>query len=241
MGKKRYMRQFTDYKKINKERPPELEARYRSLQTYKNISGQVDIYQWGIFTTFTITQLLHSCQKLNIRVRKIFGFDSFIGLPKENKESLGQSSWNEGALSMLEWFDVNTVDEAIECAKRDIAPYLTDNNIEFIIIPGFFDDILTDSLVEKYDMRSAIFVDIDVDLYSSTISALNFMLSNNLILPGTIINYDDYGGTPGWQNMIDGQSRAHRELTAKYNVNCYPLVQMGASYPHVSQSFKIIE
>ncbi len=232
------MKSFIDYKKINLESPPEGGIRYRSLQSFVGTTEHLDIYQFGVMTGRSITQILYACEKLNISVRKVFGFDSCVGLPEETKEPLGQECWSKGAFSMLDWFEVEDTQDAIQCLIRDLQPYL--ENIEFHFIEGFFDDILTDDLVEKYDMKPAIFVDVDVDLYSSTTTLLDFMFRNKLIIPNTIIGYDDWGGTPFWQMTADGESAAHREKTLEYSINCYPLVQEGNEHPHVAKSFRVI-
>jgi hypothetical protein len=88
-------------------------------------------------------------------------------------------------------------------------------------------------------MKPAVFVDLDADIYSSTYTALDFMFRNGLIQRGTLLAYDDWGGTPGWQTYSDGESRAHNEICNKYKVQVQHMVQYGYSYPHVQKVFLV--
>ena len=78
-------------------------------------------------------------------------------------------------------------------------------------------------------MRPALYVEIDCDLYSSTSLALEWLLANRLIVPGTLLGYDDLvSGGRG------GEARAHREMVARHGLRlrsvpceprpCTPLV-----------------
>ena len=64
-------------------------------------------------------------------------------------------------------------------------------------------------------MKQASYINIDVDIYSSTMEVLQFCLDNNIIGPGTIIRYDDWTSGPEW---VTGNSLAHREIRQKYNI-----------------------
>ena len=73
--------------------------------------------------------------------------------------------------------------------------------------------------------QPALYVDFDLDIYSPTKFAKHIRMENNLIVPGTIIGYDDWGGTPGFEEMKDGESRAHREIIEEYGIGMQKLYQ----------------
>ena len=43
--------------------------------------------------------------------------------------------------------------------------------------------------------KPAFWVDLDVDLYISTVQVLDFMFKNHLIVPTTLVSFDDWGAT----------------------------------------------
>merc|ERR1712032_191592 len=69
----------------------------------------------------------------------------------------------------------------------------------------------------------AMYVDIDVDQYTSAYEALDWLFKRKLIRPGTLIAYDDWWPnpcSPGGESLggLDtGEGRAHREISAAYN------------------------
>ena len=63
-------------------------------------------------------------------------------------------------------------------------------------------------------MRPALYVDIDVDLYTSTYSCLDWLLGERLMPAGATVYYDDWGaGGEG------GNKLAHKRCFGKYNVS----------------------
>ena len=114
-------------------------------------------------------------------------------------------------------------------------------NTEVVMVPGYYEDSLNRELIDLVKLQPASYVDIDVDLYSSTITVLDFMFSNALIIPGTVIGYDDWGGARGFNWNLAGESRAHKEMCDKWGVKCKDLYQMGNAYPHVAKVFQVVE
>jgi len=101
---------------------------------------------------------------------KIYGFDSFEGLPE---------AW--------EGYSVDKGHFATELPK-------VEENVE--LIKGFFDATLPDFLASKREKIS--FMHIDCDLYSSTKTILE--LTKDRLQGGTIIVFDEYFNYPNWQN-----------------------------------------
>ena len=81
--------------------------------------------------------------------------------------------------------------------------------VEFV--RGFFNESFAEATFRLLPFRPARYVDIDVDLYSSTIQVLEWLLTSGILVPGTVIYYDDWlsGGHQGNQ-------RAHQETFAKF-------------------------
>ena len=65
---------------------------------------------------------------------------------------------------------------------------LSDKQLRSIkLVPGRYDESLKPGLATTLGMRPAAYVDIDCDLYVSTISALDWLYASRLIVPGTLI------------------------------------------------------
>ena len=83
------------------------------------------------------------------------------------------------------------------------------------LVQGYFSESLP--LMHLASLRPALLVDVDVDLYASARDALTWLFRSNLVIPGTIVHYDD------WTNLnasdeLWGEMRAHREITEEFNV-----------------------
>ena len=105
---------------------------------------------------------------------KVYGFDSFEGLPE---------TWREG-------FDVGTFN------KNGIAPPVN-NNVE--LLKGWFDETLPDFI--KTQNKKVSFIHMDADLYSSTKYVLNILkeyIDNDCIIVfDELVNYPGFDGETG--------------------------------------------
>lgn len=63
-------------------------------------------------------------------------------------------------------------------------------------------------------MKPALLVDVDSDLYTSAYDNLDFVFGNNLVLPGTVIGYDDWWFNSCTANMDSAALEVCRELEA---------------------------
>ena len=106
----------------------------------------------------------------------------------------------------------------------------------YSVYAGWFKDTLDAQLVQKGVFKPAAYVDIDADLYSSTFEVLDFMFKNKLIRAGTLIGYDDWGDTDLW---TAGESRAHKEIVAKYGARCAQLFSWGEP-PLIRKLFLVV-
>lgn len=120
---------------------------------------------------------------------KVYGFDSFEGLPE---------TWREG-------FDVGTFN------KNGIAPQVN-NNVE--LIKGWFNETLPDFI--KTQNKKVSFIHMDADLYSSTKYVLNIL--KEYIDNDCIIVFDELVNYPGFDGET-GELKAFYEFITENNVD----------------------
>lgn len=134
--------------------------------------------------------------------RDFFGFDSFVGLPEEKNDL--NSPWKTGKFSCNGYINPDLLN------KSDIN-----------IIDGWFDQTLNDSLLEKFNNKKIGILHMDCDIYTSTVEVWEFVLKHDLLCDGSIIIYDDWGSylMNNKNEYENGQSKAHRDIQQKYNIN----------------------
>lgn len=113
---------------------------------------------------------------------KLIGFDSWQGLPKETPGVWAPERHKEGAFSSPKQ---NVLDRMSE-----IGAAIGD---QFKLVDGFFSTSLTGELRSK--IEDLIFVNVDVDIHSSTMEVLHWI--RPLLQIGTVIYFDD------WKDPID--------------------------------------
>jgi len=135
--------------------------------------------------------------------KKFYGFDSFIGLPKETADTNNPDYWPEGAFNDT---DYNAV--------RNSLPFVN-------ITPGFFQDSLTTEMANEIKKNEVGIFHIDCDLYTSTIQVLEWIVQNNLLVDGAILIYDDWGGHYYYKvgEYECGEGKAHKEICEKYGLD----------------------
>ena len=203
-----------------------LSAVLAQCRTGKKSCNELDIYEFGVYTGISMHQILWAMDTRSVKTnlwrgekvtidgagavpRRLWGFDSFAGLPEEtalassyvHKHHFIQGAWN-GQLAMGAESRAELIDK--------VASYLNDSRVQ--LVPGFYNESLTNDLAKK--MRPALYVDVDCDLYSSTVTALVWLFDHGLVQVGTVIGYDDWaqGG------ISDGEQRAHAEVKERYGV-----------------------
>lgn len=138
--------------------------------------------------------------------KKLYGFDSFVGLPEETHDKNNP----------LEWF-------AGQYTSNGVVPSLP-NPDDFLFIEGWFSDVLTDDFARSIITEKVGLLHLDCDIYTSTYQVLDFMFKHELLTSGSILMYDDWGGhysTVGEGREYDaGQGLAHADIMKKYNRNC---------------------
>ena len=127
-----------------------------------------------------------------------YAFDSFEGLPETNKDEDG--IFRAGSFC-------TKLDQFRKIIKKRIKVDLPEKNI----IKGFYNQSLTKQLAQGLP-RKVGFVHIDVDLYSSTVTVLEFIKDH--LANGTVVLFDDWYCFPPGKEM--GEKKALKEFLKKY-------------------------
>jgi len=189
-----------------------------------------DIYHFGIYTGNSMEALQKLMFENNIKPHNIYGFDSFIGLPAEAPGVALYKDHTKGNFNLIH------DDLTIPAIINAIMGKLIYKDIT-TIIPGYFADVLNHTFADQYHLKPAFYIEIDCDLYISALQALEFMHNYNLIVSGTIIYFDDWGGVTEYKG---GESMAWREFQQRYRYKTRILFDCGNGRPHKQKAFKIL-
>eukprot|EP00242_Pyramimonas_sp_CCMP2087_P016691 CAMPEP_0198209096 /NCGR_PEP_ID=MMETSP1445-20131203/12414_1 /TAXON_ID=36898 /ORGANISM="Pyramimonas sp., Strain CCMP2087" /LENGTH=295 /DNA_ID=CAMNT_0043882733 /DNA_START=710 /DNA_END=1597 /DNA_ORIENTATION=- len=179
--------------------------------------GRFDVYTFGVYSGKSMKELKDAFETYGIEVPRQWGLDSFSGLPDEDPTLHGAVKFPAGALSMERLMPAFG-------GKRGMTPEqqvnLLMNKYKFDhdlvgFVAGYYNESLTPGLIQERAMKPAAFIDIDCDLYISTIQALDWAFANGIATVGTLIGYDDFCLS---DLETDGESRAHFEVAKKFKV-----------------------
>lgn len=176
----------------------ELVTLLSKIKKYKLIG---DVVEFGTFSCESAIFLANG-----LRDRTIFTIDHFKGLEKSNKILPQKTDWSEGMFSLSHPLFANEprVPKSVEEAKQKISPY---DNIKLIV-----SDIHELTEPKNYGIGKISLVNIDVDIYEPTVSALEFVTKcewNELY-----IRFDDWHG--GKKSFDQHERLAFSEWIDKY-------------------------
>lgn len=132
--------------------------------------GRVDqandllVCEFGVFSGRTINHIASLTQS------KVYGFDSFEGLPERWRDGFSKGHFKV---------------EALPKVRPNVS-----------LIKGLFDQTLPQFVADHH--KAVGFLHIDCDLYSSTKTIFSALAP--LIRPGCIIVFDEYFNYPGWED-----------------------------------------
>ena len=165
----------------------------RTIDKIIKLNDTDPILEFGCGGGYSISSMAKYIIKYNA-FNKLYGFDSFAGLPRD------EGPWQKG------WFSFS-----LDHVKNTI------HGLESIItlIPGIYEESLTNELKEKLnkEIKRASVISIDCDLYSSTVTALNFC--KDWIKDGTFIVFDEWHG---------GEREAWEEFVKDNNINYFKIL-----------------
>jgi len=183
-----------------------LRGKYRaalSLLAEKHGRDQVgDYLEFGVYAGTTLSCMHEALVEEGLDHVRLFGFDSFEGLPKTTHEddTARLGIWRPGDLEV-----------PLELARAN----LTRRGVAWervTLVKGWFDQTLTPELVEEHGIRKAGVIMIDSDLYSSARTALEFCAP--FILDEAVLLFDDWGPDVDAANL--GERRAFEEFLARH-------------------------
>jgi O-methyltransferase len=128
---------------------------------------------------------------------KLYGFDSFVGLPAPRGDADRHPFVGEGSFRSMGTDEVRRRLRRAGCDEERVQ-----------LVPGMFEQSLTSELKERLGHPRASLVNIDVDFHSSTLTVLDWV--EELLADGSLVYFDDvmfYNGHPG-----KGQLRAIAEF-----------------------------
>lgn len=139
--------------------------------------GIGDYLEFGVFNGNSIGSMYFAAKKYNLNSIRLFGFDSFQGLP-HGSENEDAGVWKAG-------FYACSFKKMQDCLRRrGIDP------TEISFIHGWYEDTLTDKTAVKYQLINPGIIFVDCDTYSSAKKVLDFV--KPLINKPCIICFDDW-------------------------------------------------
>lgn len=216
-----------------------------------------DVYQFGVYEGLslrTISRIVHPL--------RLFAFDSIAGLPEDTHDELKIDKWAPGTFETTQqrihqkgighaelipgYFNQSlTSTLARTKAMRpavyvDIVRAAASDTRKNAHRPHRLGAVLHLSEADPSPLRASCFLKQDSDLYVSAKEALFWLFSQRLLVPGSVVGYDDYWAMSCAANDTDveahGEARAHlqasRHFGARWRCVCGPCVghQTGRSW-----------
>jgi hypothetical protein len=181
-----------------------LENLYSQCSKFKNTS--YSFVECGVAKGGCLSMMKYSSGKNN----KIFGFDSFEGMPDITKEDIGD--YNKSC-PLTDFGKVgDNLSGGIDSVYNTFHK-LNLNMDNVTLVKGFFQDTITDNMIDQ--VGEIAILRLDSDWYESTKICLERLYDK--VINGGIIIIDDYGHWVGAKTAVD-------EFRNKYNI-LEPLLQ----------------
>jgi len=158
-----------------------------------------DYLEFGVYEGTGFRLSLRACAKFfrpdGDDSPAFFAFDSFEGLPEANK-NMDSDVWTKGEYKAARRLFENRI--------RGVA-----KGRRIGIVSGLFNESLKDGekVIREQGIKRAAFVNVDCDLYESTVDVLKFITP--LVQTGTVLYFDDWYFSGG--DMQKGEARATYE------------------------------
>ncbi|MGF1634303.1 MAG: TylF/MycF/NovP-related O-methyltransferase [Phycisphaerae bacterium] len=163
---------------------PEETLRAKYVEAVQFLAGALggagnvgDYLEFGVYNGSSLACAYHATQRAGAGHMRLFGFDSFEGLP-DNAHDQDGGLWHATQFCM---------------AEANARAYLRDHGVTFDrthLIKGWFDDTCSPTTLAKHQIRQVGLLMIDCDLYSSAKTALTF--AGPLLQQTSIILFDDW-------------------------------------------------
>jgi len=157
-----------------------------------------DYYEFGLYAGCVFHHAQQEASRLGMTDMRFWGFDSFQGLPE--------------VLASDHAVGFNTGDYS--CSRDIVEKLLNRFGVDWSrvqLIEGWYNESLTDTLATERGMGPAAVVNVDCDIYISTVPVLKFI--EPLLQSGTVIIFDDWNC---FRDTNDGEKRAFGEFLAAH-------------------------
>ena len=173
---------------------PKYESAWKYLQSLGVDLG--DYLEFGVSRGTSLACMHRVVSKLNLSNIRLFGFDSFQGMPE--RPAIGDhGNWKPGEFAST----VSETENFLNAAGIDW------NRTH--LVEGWFDDTLNTHTTEKFGIGKGSVIMVDCDIYSATKSALNYSMP--MIVDYSVIFFDD------WQNSKTfGENKAYSEFLSEH-------------------------
>jgi O-methyltransferase len=159
-----------------------------------NVTG--DYVEFGVFKGRSMIAAYHLSRLFpGLSNMRFYGFDSFEGFPSLPQNEVESQAFPPG------W---------LRCDLKELRRDLENANVDMnkvTLIPGWFADTLTDATKQRLPIHSAAVVNVDCDIFESTVLALDFIES--YLVDGSIVIFDDWYCFGNRSEM--GEQKAFRE------------------------------
>tara|TARA_B100000579_G_scaffold374401_1_gene338617 strand:+ start:353 stop:1021 length:669 start_codon:yes stop_codon:yes gene_type:complete len=169
--------------------------------------------EFGVFTGRSIEQLSRKCPT------KIYGFDSFEGLPEQWDNDNPKGCYNLGGEIPPGYIIGENHSMFDSNMPTNYLPW--PENVE--LVKGMIEDTLPEFL--KYNQETVAFIHIDTDLYSSAVTILNNLETR--IKKGTIILFDEINDYPDYR---EHEIKAFAEFLIDTGLEYTPLIHQNLGY-----------
>jgi O-methyltransferase len=158
-----------------------------------------DYLEFGVCHGTSMLCMHNALQRESVAGVRLFGFDSFDGLPEEANHD-DEGAWRAG------WFK-----SSYDLTRQRLDKSGIDWN-RTKLVKGWFSDTCTDAFLSENAIKRASVIMIDCDMYLSAKQALTFCAP--LIDDGTIFFFDDWdsGGKKRLSDNNLGERRAFNEF-----------------------------
>lgn len=179
-----------------------------------------DYLEFGVYNGTSLVSTFRETESMGLTGMRLFGFDSFEGLPQAAATD-DEGKWRPGA-----WRSELAFTEAVLDAEG------VDRSRVFLV-PGWFSDTCNAETAHRYGIAKASVIMVDCDIYTSTREALDFCAP--LIKDEALMLFDDWN-TGNLAAKQLGERKAFEEWLAEWG--CFKAEPFGA-YRAKSETFLV--
>ena len=180
-----------------------------------------DYLEFGVCNGTSLVSAFREMEALGMTETRLFGFDSFEGLPAAAATE-DEGKWKPGAWrSELAFTDAVLDAEGVDRSR-------------VFLVPGWFSDTCNAETAHRYNIAKASVIMVDCDIYTSTKQALDFCAP--LITDAALVLFDDWHtGDLAAKHL--GERKAFEEWLSAWG--CFRAEPFG-SYRNKSETFIVV-